>query len=172
MSNQNRNTVALPEGAPPKSIAFTFRDTGEVVFVSKVSLFLAREITKNFPPPKPPLNKVMYGTEEVWEPNESDPEYIEAVRAHDEEVKLILMRLMIKRGVWVQWDDYKASQVASLRQDALDLKTELDPDDKLAWIMYIAAGTPEDMNELLTAITQRSQPTEGAIRENISNFRD
>lgn len=171
MSSTN-NGVGRPEGAPAKSIPYKVHDTGETLYISKVNPLLVREITRNFPPPKPPLNKIQYGDEWVEEPNELDPSYIQEREQHDEEVNNKLMKLVLRRGVWVDWNEQKAQQVATLRQDMEELgNTDLPDDDILTWVMYIALGTPEDINELTTIITRRSQPTEKPIQENISSFR-
>lgn len=166
------NGMGRPEGAPANSIPFRLHDTGETVYISKVNPLLVREITRNFPPPKPPLNKMQYGEEWVDEPNELDPSYIQEKQQHDEEVNNRLIKLVIRRGVWIDWNEQKAQQVTTLRQDMEELgNTDLPEDDKLIWVMYLAVGTPEDMEELVTAVTRRSRPTEKPIQENISSFR-
>lgn len=158
-------------GTKGRSVAplptFTFQDTGITVQIRKVSPSIGTEIRKAFPPPKPPVHRVEIGGQIVEEANEADPDYDRAYQEWGLMVEAKAARLYIKRGVECEVD---AQAVASVRADMAAEGIELEGDDKYIYIRYICVGTEDDYQELLMAITRRSQPTEVAVAEAVEQF--
>lgn len=151
---------------------FEFRDTGVTVYIRKVSPMLVVELQKAFPPPVPPRQRVEIGGEFVEEPNPAHPDYLDAMKAYNVEFEQRVRKLLINRGVIIPevnttWKD----EVAELRQFWLDTYgKELEGDDKSLYISYLAVGTDADLTDLLTAIMQRSQPTEAEVSAAKASF--
>lgn len=146
---------------------FTFQDTGITVQIRKVSPSIGTEIRKAFPPPKPPIHKVEIGGQIVEEANEADPDYERVYQEWGLMVEAKAARLYIKRGVECEVD--KAA-VDAVRADMAAEGMTLEGDDKYIYIRYICIGTEDDYQELLMAITRRSQPTEVAVAEAVETF--
>ena len=152
--------------------AFTFKDTGVKVLIKKVSPLLVVELQKAFPPPAPPRQRVQIGDEWAEEPNPAHPDYTEAMAKYSQEMEMRVRMLLINRGVVIPDDngDWKA-EVAELREFwQVNYGKELAGDDKTVYISNIAVGTDMDLGDLLTAIMQRSQPTEEAVAAAKSSF--
>lgn len=158
-SNGRRTRGRIVQALP----TFTFKDTGITVSIRKVSPLLGMEIRKAFPPPKPPVVHTELGDEE----NPADPDYERAMEEYGMLIEDKASRLYIKRGVECEVD---TAAVASLRADMADMGITLDPDDKYVYIKYICVGSDQDYQELIEAITRRSQPTEAAVQETIDMF--
>jgi len=167
---------------PGEVTSFTVPDTQVQIPVRKVSYALLQEVQtserRKFPAPQPPVNEVDYGDGLVKEPNLADPDYLAALKAHDDELNArlerVTRRLLIKRGVtpFLDWDEEKQAQVDALRQEMReDFGTEIEEkDDKVAWVVFIALGSMEDWGDFITFLTRRSLPTEEAIQEQIRKF--
>lgn len=161
---------------------FTVPDTGVVLPVRKVSYALLQEVLaaerRKMPAPQPPMNKVDYGDGEVLEPNLADPDYLAAVKAHDqalnERLENVSRRMMIRRGVtpFLEWDEEKQAQVDTLRaemKDEFGVDIE-EKDDKVVWVTMIALGSAEDWGDFINFLTRRNLPTPEAIQEQIDKF--
>ncbi len=74
------------------------------------------------------------------------------------------MQLQIKRSVVSIEVEGWQEEVAQLRQDMADIGAEntLPQDDMVAYICYIASSTAEDLQEFVSAVASRSQPTQEA----------
>lgn len=143
---------------------FTFKDTGISVKLRKISPMLAADVSASMPEPQPPEVEVNYGEPKgiVKEPNLSDPNYAIQLQEHQVKVYRTYRRVMILRSIdrtslpedWQQ-------QVTEYRQLIKEQTgKDLDePEDLVVFILRIAVGSPEDLNELITTITRRSQPT-------------
>ena len=148
-----------------KLYPYTFKDTGVHVLIRKVSPLLVVELQKAFPPPVPPRQMVEVGGKMVEESNPSHPDYQEALTRYSSDFELRVRRLLIARGVVIPgenttWKD----EVRELKDFWLETYgKELEGDDKLIYIAHIAIGTDADMTELISAIVQRSQPSEEAV---------
>lgn len=157
----------------PGLVVHTIRGTGTVVAIRKISPLLVREVQRANPPPKPPMQTVDYGDGEVREePNPADPAHQEALAAHRALIEEQTMRLVLLRGVVVQMTPAREAAVAELRAFMREeYGHELDPNDRLVYLSYIAIGTGEDLHDLAQAVFRRSQPTEGAVAEAVETFR-
>lgn len=151
---------------------FTFVDTGETVLIRKVSPMLVFQLSQDFPPPAAPLVEVDYGEAgKEMEPNPSDPAHLDALRQYNQDFNLKVQRLMIKRGVVVNWDDEKRRKVTELRDFYRDeYGKELPKDDHMVYVTMVCVGTEQDLEELLTRINRRSQPSEVAIKAATDTF--
>jgi len=143
---------------------YTFKDTGKQVLIRKVSPMLVFQLSQDFPPPNPPMVEVTYGDEKVTEPNPADPSHAQAMIEYQRDFNLKTQRLMIKRGVAVTWTDDVKAEVAEMRQFYKDeFGRDIGADDHMIYVTMICVGTDSDLEELLAAITRRSQPTEAAV---------
>ena len=150
---------------PSELVPFTFKDTGITVLIRKVSPLLAMELQRAFPPPKPPMNEVDFGDGvKRMEPNEADPAYLRDMDKYNQDFELKMRRMLIKRGVALEITEEIKEQVEDLRSFWLEeYGIEFpEPDDKMAFVWYVAVGTDQDLRELLEAIMRRSQPTQEA----------
>lgn len=154
-------------------IPFTFQSTGKVVQIRKVSPFLQIEIQKAFPAPEPPVQEVDYGDGDVrMEKNFAHPDYVRALENYNLELSDKIQRLIIKRGVAVEITEEIRKEVEELRGFWLDeYGVELpEKNEKMIYVLDICIGTQEDGEELIAAITRRSQPTEVAIKQAEGTF--
>lgn len=156
-----------------KLYPYTVQDTGVTFSIRKVSPMLVNEINKAYPKPVPPMNEVDYGDgKKVKEPNESDPDYQKQLREHRTLTFQKMQELMVERGVIIELTSEQKAEVKQLRdQFKTIMNKELTGSDKSVFIFNIAIGTDSDLNELIQAITRRSQPTEEAIGEHLDTFR-
>lgn len=143
---------------------FTFESTGVTAKLRKVSPYLVFELQRSFPPPDAPMQEVSYGDGETrLEANPAHPDYLKEYQRYQLDLEGKIRRLMIKRGVVCEFDK---QEVADLREFWIsEYEKELpEKDDFVAYITYLAMGTQEDAEELIAAITRRSQPTEAAVQ--------
>lgn len=153
-------------------IPFTFSDTGETILIRKVSPLLGLELQKAFPPPKPPVQEVDYGDGRmVKEANAAHPDYLSAMQAYQIDFEDKLRRLYIKRGAVITWSEERRAQVDELRSFWHDeYGIDLPGDDTMVFVSYLCIGSDKDLENLVTAIMQRSQPTEAAVAEAVETF--
>lgn len=150
---------------------FVFPDSGKRISIRKVSPFLADEIRKAYPPPKPPVQTVVIDGVERAEANPAHPDYLRALAEYNAEFGRRVQSIMIKRGVVVELGDGDKAEVAELRADMAEEGVTLRGSDEDVYLWHICISTPQDLTDLATAIVQRSQPTEGSIAAALDNFR-
>jgi len=151
-----------------KTFDFTFQDTSVRVKLRKVNPFVVYEarVAMNKSKPQPPQRTItdegpLKGTTEVMD---TDPTYLEQLRAWEEGIEEKILGLQIELGVVEILDPEWKKDVASFRKTMEGFGiTDLPKDDKTVYITRIASGTREDLVEFLAAISQRSQPTEVAV---------
>lgn len=151
---------------------FVFKDTGRQVMIRKVSPMLLIDLSRQFPPPTPPKQPVDYGDGKVeMEENLASPDHLEALRQYDIDQTNRVQRLLIKRGTVIDMSE-AVKEVQELRQFWQDEYGQELPekDDHLIYVLNICAGTKEDIQELITAITERSQATEVQISQAQGTF--
>jgi hypothetical protein len=165
--------ASIPD-ALPELIPFHVKDTGITLMIRKVSPNLMSELYKLYPPPDPPLNKVDFGDgKDHWETNKADPKYEIALRDHQVMLQGKIQRLMIHRGVSVVMTPEIRAAVEDLKSFWKEENgSELIGDDQYIYVSHIAVGTPEDLDELVTAIARRSSPTEAGIKAATDRFPD
>lgn len=150
----------------------TFKDSGYTVGIRKVSPLLMIRLRERFPPPKPPKQLVDYGDgEKRVEENPAHPDFREAQVEYETMIESKARRLLIKRGVVIEWDDEKREALADMRSYWKEtFEDELDPDDDVAFVSYLCVGSDSDLEEFLEILMKRSQPTEGAVGEAQARF--
>lgn len=152
-------------------INHTFKDTGITVRLRKVSPLLVIKLQESFPAPKPPMQEVMLGDEKRIEPNPSHPDYVEALTQHQAEMNARVTSLLIRRGVYPDWNEEKQKEVEEIKTFWKETYgRELDGTPLEIYVSYVAIGSDKDLEELLDAILKRSQPTEGAIAQAQERF--
>jgi hypothetical protein len=153
---------------------FTFPDTGITVKIRKVSPMILADINAAFPEPKPPENEVDYGEPlgKVMERNYSDPSYKVALQERNAKVFQALQRTMILRGVEVEGDAWK-KEVEDYREFMQkETGTPLEEtNDLVVYVLRLCVGSQEDLTDLISAITTRSQPTQEAVERAKASFR-
>lgn len=166
-------------------LVFTAQDSGLSLKVKRVPGGLIDDVRRKFlaqlPEPKPPINRVNYGTETDphWEEesNPADPAYVTALdawkRVFNERLGDASQTLMMKLGVvpYLEMTPEKKAMVDALREMMREnFSVELEEDDRLVYINRIVLVTPEDMQDLAMFLMRRQQPTEAAIAESIRKF--
>ena len=73
---------------------------------------------------------------------------------------MVSQRVIIRRGVVLDLNDEQRAELQQLRDEMAEYGVTLDKDDKIAYILNIAAGTGEDLGDFISAVTTRSQPTD------------
>lgn len=138
------------------------KDSGITVKIRKVSPLLFVELRKQNPEPKPPKNKVtdMNGRE-VWEENRANPDFLEALAAHEEKIETLMSTLVFKRGVEVEVDKAAVDELREFWRT--EFGKELDTDDRMVYIRYVVIQSQDDFEMLYNAIIEKSQPTEEDI---------
>lgn len=153
---------------------FKFQDTGITIQIRKVSPLLAVDVDASIPRPTPPLNKVDYGDGrgEVMEPNLSDPSYLKALEARQTEVGMAVIRATILRSVIINGAEWK-DEVEEYRKFIQETTGAplAEANDLYVYITRICTGSQDDLNDLITAITTRSQPTPEEIAKAKDSFR-
>ena len=136
----------------------TLKDSGITVKIKKVSPLLYIQLRKQNPPPKPPKQKVtdMNGRE-AWEENTANPEYLEALAAHEAEQEEKLSALTFKRGVQVEVDHDAVKELREFWRT--EFGKELPEDDFEVYVRYIVIQSNDDFEQLYNAIITKSQPT-------------
>lgn len=165
-----------------KSIIYEFKDTGVKVEMQKVSPFVATDARAMAlsGKPQPPTRVVeedgpLKGTAEVMD---KDPEYLASVRLWQRRADELLMRLQIRLGVKQVIEPENWKELVDAYRLERDLVTEelqkinpdykpdpLPEDDMTVFILFVAVGSGEDLQEFVKEISQRSYPT-GEVLEN------
>ncbi len=165
----------------PPLPAHTFKDTGITIHLRKVGPTtqqrLAQAIMKEIPEPPIPIVDTEAGSEQ----NAADPDYILAKEAWDQQTRNELtQRLMLIAALEAEVvidDDARADIARKKRHLSLiGIPYEDNPDltpeenEKVFYILHVAAGTPEDLGEFSQAVLRRSVPTEEAVQAQIATF--
>lgn len=157
-----------------KYVDYTFQDTGITVKLRKISPLLAADVAAAFPEPLPPQQEVDYGDPvgKVLERNYSDPEYLQEKAGYQKRIFGALQRVMILRAVVVEGEEWK-EEVQEYRSfiEKHTGKPLDEPEDLVVYILRICIGSEEDLADLLTAITRRSQPTQEEVDSAKASFR-
>lgn len=151
---------------------FTFADTGITVKVRKVSPMIATDVAASFPEPEPPEQEVEYPGGKVMEKNYADPNYIHAKAEYQKKVTMALQRVMIQRAIKPTDEDWKedVQEYREFIQQSTG-KPLQEESDLLVYVMRVCIGSQEDMQDLLNAITKRSQATPEAVEAARNSFR-
>jgi hypothetical protein len=164
----------------PPLPTFTFKDSGITVKIRKLSPFMGdligRSLRKERAAPEPPINMVQYGDgKPTPEPNAGDPAYLQALGEYEAwvagEAGKRMMNLVIESAIVV--DDVDTDEVARVRATMKKIGAPIEDEmtDREVYIRFVCVGTPDDLEDLMTAATRRSQPTEAVIAENVTAFR-
>lgn len=167
--------------AVPPLPTHTFQDSGITIKIRKVGPTtqqrLAQSIMKELPEPEIPITDTELGPE----PNAADPAYIAAQEKWQRETNTLLSeRLMLIAALEaeVEIDDAARADIKRKQRHMsligipyeanLDLTDE--ENEKVFYILHVAAGTPEDLREFSAAVLRRSVPTEEAVQSQIATF--
>jgi hypothetical protein len=157
---------------------YQIKDTGIWINIRKVSPNTLNDFNKWFeeknPQPAIPTQKVNYGDEihPDWreETNESHPDYQAAIQDRKQKLNAATQDLMIEEGIVYALTDEDKAAVKDFKE-RWKVRTGGYPvgTDLAIFIRHIAIGTTDDLKELVAAITRRTQPTEGAISEQLKS---
>mgnify|MGYP001595241721 FL=1 len=150
----------------------TFKDTGKTVSIKKVSPLLIMQLQKDFPEPAAPLQEVDYRVgEKRLEPNPAHPDYEKTLQQYKYDFEQRMREMMIERGVSLSLTDEDKEEIKELRAYWQEkYKKKLGGDDKFVYISYLCIGTDADMDELVNAISRRSQPSNGSVEAARKSF--
>lgn len=175
------NGAHRPGRTVPPLPEHTFKDSGITIAIRKVGPTtqqrLAQQIMKDYPEPQPPIIETELGPE----PNPADPAYLAAKEAWNQQTRTELTnRLMLIAALEaeVTIDDAARADIARKKRHLklIDIPYEDNPDltaeenEKVFYILHVAAGTPEDLGEFSAAVLRRSVPTEEAVQTQIATF--
>jgi hypothetical protein len=170
---RGRAVPALPE--------HTFRDSGITIKIRKVGPStqqrIAQAIMKEMPEPSVPIVKTELGDE----PNAADPAYLLAKAEWDQATNQELARrtmLIAALEAEVTIDDAARANIARKQRNmrlagaAYEPNADLtsEENEKVFYILHVAAATPEDLREFSAAVMRRSMPTEEAVQSQIATF--
>ena len=175
---QGRTVRPLPE--------HTFKDSGITIKIRKVGPTtqqrLAQQIMKEIPEPEPPRNAPDSEAAALGEEfNRADPAFEQAMEEWNQKTRNELtQRLMLIAALEAEVvidDDARADIARKKRHLSLiGIPYEDNPDltpeenEKVFYILHVAAGTPEDLGEFSQAVLRRSVPTEEAVQAQIATF--
>lgn len=172
-AQQGRVAPPLPE--------HTFKDSGITIKVRKVGPTtqqrLAQAIMRDMPDPPIPVVETEAGPEQ----NAADPQWIEAVEVRERERRTELtQRLMLIAALEAEVviDDVAKTDIARKKRHLqligipYEENPELTPEEneKVFYILHVAASTPEDLGEFSQAVLRRSVPTEEAVQAQLATF--
>lgn len=151
-----------------------FKDTGIKVKIRKASPMLGADVRASIPVPKPPMNEVDYGEPrgKVLEENKADPAYQQALLDYEYKVYRVWRRALLLHSVIVEGEEWR--QEVQKYRDFIQEQTGApldEPEDLVVYVLRICVGSEEDLQELIDAITRRSQPTQEAIDQAKESFR-
>lgn len=158
----NKDLEYLPYTLPIKKV---------VVYIAKLPPYLMRDISRAFPPPAPPKVRVEYEAGEEWEVNEADPDYAKAKTAYQSDMNEKFMELAFRRAVKINLTAEQRAEVEQLKTDMLEVYgLQLAGSDEYLYLTRIATADPQDLGNLLRAVTRRMEPTEEAVEEAAASF--
>ncbi len=170
---RGRVVPALPE--------HTFKDSGITVKIRKVGPTtqqrLAQQIMKELPEPHAPVVETELGSE----PNAADPSYLLSHAEWQQKTNYELtQRLMLIAALEaeVTIDDHARSDIARKQRHMKLIGIPYEPNEdltdaeneKVFYILHVAAATPDDLKEFSDAVLRRSIPTEEAVQSQIATF--
>lgn len=166
--------------APPLP-EHTFKDSGITIRIRKVGPTtqqrLAQALMRDMPDPPVPVVETEMGREE----NPADPQWIAACEGIETKRRAELtQRLMLIAALEAEVviDDQARADIARKRRNLHligipdDANPELTPEEqeKVFYVLHVAAATPEDLGEFSQAVLRRSVPTEEAVQSQIATF--
>lgn len=156
-----------------KLITYTVKDTDRVIHIKKVPQMLIREIYKSVVKPMPPVNLVK-GLDDkmIAESNDADPTYLMELAEYKNKITEKINRLLLERGVVVSIGEEEKKEIAELKQYWKESNNvELTGSDHFIFVNYICIATDDDLKEVITLITRRTQATEEGIAQTLDSFR-
>jgi hypothetical protein len=170
---QGRIVSPLPE--------HTFKDSGITIRVRKVGPTtqqrLAQQIQRDMPEPEPPIVETEIGKEA----NPADPQYQADYARWEQQTRGELtnrLLLIAALEAEVTIDDAARQEIARRKrhlqligiphEDRADLTDE--ENERVFYILNVAAASPEDLGEFGAAVLRRSVPTEEAVQSQIATF--
>lgn len=170
---RGRTVPPLPE--------HTFKDSGITIKIRKVGPStqqrIAQAIMKEMPEPAVPVVETELGSE----PNAADPSYLLAKAEWDQKTNQELARrtmLIAALEAEVTIDEHARADIARKQRNMrlagapyeADPNLTDDENEKVFYILHVAAATGEDLREFSAAVMRRSMPTEEAVQSQIATF--
>lgn len=169
---ETTNGYQQPRGRHAPLPSFTFPDSGITVglrrFAPDTQDAIAREVTRQNPPPPVPVVETELGDE----PNPADPDYQQAISAYFRQQALDVSGRLVElafRRIVVEVDQ---AAVDLLKADMAAIGTPLpeDWDDRTIYIRHICISSTYDLTSMLAYLQRRSMPTEVAVQEFLESF--
>lgn len=174
-----------------------FRDTGIEVELHKLSPSTIQRIAevvraeaKHLPEghehklPEPPIERIEVGGEVREERNENHPDYLAALEqwgkwamAQTNERFLRIAAVTAVEPIDIADAEITAAANRTRRAlaaEGVDLpyfeQYSAAENDRIVWLMHVAIGTSEDLQEFYQALTQRSTVSQEAVQAHIATF--
>lgn len=160
-------------GRIPPPPEFTFPDSGITVglrrFAPDTQDTIARELTRQHPPPPIPIVETELGDE----PNPADPDYQQALSRYFQQQAVDVAARMVElalRRIVVEVDSEAVNQ---LKADMAAIGTPLpeDMDDHTIYLRHICISSTYDLTSMMAYLQRRSMPTEAVVQEFLESFR-
>lgn len=143
-------------------------ETGVTVQIKRIPTLLLDDFWRSLPlPPKPPMQKVTYGSEEREEANPRHPDYLKALNEYDYDLGVRMLEFAVEFGVECEID---GAAVAAVRGWAEKAGAELPKDDKVVYVTRVLCQ-PRDLWRIRNAVFGRLEPREEEIRRKADSFR-
>lgn len=158
---------------PPPLPEFTFPDSGITVglrrFAPDTQDTIARELTRQHPPPPIPIVVTELGDES----NPADPDYQAALSSYFQQQAVDVASRMVDlalRRIVVEVDE---EAVKTLKADMAAIGTPLPEglDSRMIYLRHICISSTYDLTSMLAYLQRRSMPTEVAVQEFLESFR-
>lgn len=175
---QGRTVPPLPE--------HTFKDSGITIKIRKVGPTTHRQlgiqIRKEIPEPEPPRNAPDSEAAALGEEfNRADPAFEQAMEEWNKKTNTELStRLLLVAALEaeVTIDNAGRADIARKKRsmELANIPWVPDPrwtpeeEDRVFYILHVAASTPEELGEFGAAVLRRSVPTEEAVQAQIATF--
>jgi hypothetical protein len=160
---------------PPPLPTVTLPGSGYTVEFRPIGPLRAAEldklVRKSMPAPEPPTNIVTgLNGKPHEEPNPADPAYQEALAAHNDTVNKAVGEAIFNLIAQVITTPTDPDAVQQARDDFTAIGLALEGSDREVFLRHILVASEEDLSLLQAAVMRRSQPTEEAVQEKVSDF--
>lgn len=141
---------------------YTIKSTGVSVFIRPIPPMLLRAVDKAAPQPEAPLETIEGPDGATYqERNRSHPDYLQALAERRSAVSEAVTELCFLRGVVINLTDDQRAEAESVRAFMRDqMGVELHDSAEVVYLKHIAVATPDDLRDLVGAVSGRSVPTD------------
>lgn len=153
-----------------KSI-YTFKN-GLKVEIVRVAPLLTNQLRKQLKKPIPPKVKIEVGENEfIFEDDIDNAGYKAALEIWSEEIENRARILYLTKGINIDLTPGQRQEVDQLRAFWLEnYGDKLEGSDEYCYLSYVAIQSESEYQELISAITGRSEPKESGVANALADF--